>query len=227
MAEAKLPQDASQQVLPSFRAPEAVEFRSVRSPSALETDFPSALLSTIAEHESWRKEVHRPATHTHKWWAQRLGSVFRGILVGAVTESGASAAYAYESQARMHDLIVFDPFAGSGTTLVEAAKLGAVAVGRDINPVASLVQRQALAEWDDAALLAAFKEVESSCRVAIDQLHRSSTGEPVLYYFWVALATCPTCSDEVELFSTYVFAKHAYPKRHPKARATIGGEFEA
>jgi len=178
------------------------------------------MLSVVAEHESWRKEVHRPATHTHKWWAQRLGSVFRGILIGSVTESGTAAADACAAPARLRGLVVFDPFAGSGTTLVEAAKLGAVPVGRDINPVASLVQRQALAEWDEAALRAAFKEVESGCRSTIDQLHQTSSGEPVLYYFWVALANCPVCSDEVELFSTYVFAQHAYPKRHPQARAT-------
>lgn len=220
MTETDLLQESTQQVLPVYSVPKVIDLKSVRSPSALERDFPSASLSTIAEHESWRKEVHRPATHTHKWWAQRLGSVFRGILVGAVTETGAAAAQAYASQVTMHDLVVFDPFAGSGTTLVEAAKLGALAIGRDINPVASLVQRQALAEWDDAALRAAFKEVATKCRTEIDRLHRSTAGESVLYYFWVALANCPRCADEVELFSTYVFAKHAYPKRHPQARAT-------
>ena len=39
--------------------------------------FPVWEVSEIAERESWRKEVNRPIYHIHKWWAQRLGSVFR------------------------------------------------------------------------------------------------------------------------------------------------------
>ena len=50
----------------------------------IESDaFPFEFLSQLAERESWRKEVHRPIYHVHKWWAKRLGSVFRGILLGA------------------------------------------------------------------------------------------------------------------------------------------------
>ena len=51
-------------------------------PKLIETDFPFAHLSLIAERESWRKEVYRPVYYLHKWWARRLGSVFRGILLG-------------------------------------------------------------------------------------------------------------------------------------------------
>ena len=51
----------------------------------IETDaFPFEFLSQLAERESWRKEIHRPIYHVHKWWAKRLGSVFRGILLGAM-----------------------------------------------------------------------------------------------------------------------------------------------
>jgi putative DNA methylase len=191
--------------------------------TALETSFPSALVSVSAEKEAWRKEVHRPATHTHKWWAQRLGSVFRGILAAATTSTHDAAEVAYEQGQDLSDLIVLDPFAGSGTTLVEAAKLGARVVGYDINPVATLVQRQALAQWDSQALEAVFKEVEGRVRAEIDGLHVSRDGEPVLYYFWVSTAPCPRCPDgtaEVELFSRYVFGQHAYPRRYPTARAT-------
>ena len=51
----------------------------------IETDaFPFEFLSQLAERESWRKEIHRPIYHVHKWWAKRLGSVFRGILLGTL-----------------------------------------------------------------------------------------------------------------------------------------------
>lgn len=59
-------------------------------PRAIEDDsFPFEALSDIAEAESWRKEINRPTTHIHKWWAQRLGTVFRALILGAFAPSGA------------------------------------------------------------------------------------------------------------------------------------------
>lgn len=193
---------------------------SVRVPpvSALEDGFPAGELSRIAEHESWRKEVHRPATSTHKWWAKRLGTVFRGILTAAVAENGPAALTAYGSPSRLDGLTVFDPFAGSGTTVVEAAKLGAAVVGWDINPVATLVQRQAVQPWDALKLEHAYRLVEEQSRPEIDRVHQAETGEPVLYYFWVAVAACPACHVDVRLFSSHVFSQHAYPSRIPVAQ---------
>lgn len=193
-------------------------FTRVPPATALECDFPAAVLSRIGEHESWRKEVHRPATSTHKWWAKRLGSVFRGILTAAITEDRAAALAAYGSAARLDGLIVFDPFAGSGTTAVEAAKLGARAVSWDINPVATLVQRQAVQQWDAAELARAYKLVAERSRAEIDRVHRTESGETVLYYFWVAVAACPVCHEDTRLFSSHVFAQNAYPKRVPAAQ---------
>lgn len=187
--------------------------------SALENGFPAAEISRIAENESWRKEVHRPATATHKWWAKRLGSVFRAILTAAVTDSERAALDAYAGAGDLSGLTVLDPFAGSGTTLVEAAKLGARPLAFDINPVATLVQRQAVARWDPAELKRAFFQVEASCREEIDRLHRTESGDTVLYYFWVAVADCPECGEQTRLFSSQVFAQHAYPRRHPAAHA--------
>jgi adenine-specific DNA methylase len=144
--------------------------------------------------------------------------VFRGILTAAVTDSEAAALAAYRSATRLDGLTVFDPFAGSGTTVVEALKLGATVVGWDINPVATLVQRQAVQRWDIFELERAYKLVESRCRAEIDRLHRTEYGETVLYYFWVALARCPACNVQTRLFSTHIFSQNAYPKRVPHAQ---------
>jgi putative DNA methylase len=186
--------------------------------------------SRIAEHESWRKELHRPATYVHKWWARRLGSVFRGLLIASsdgvrrvVSPDHTCLVGGLEggpAVAPLSGMVVFDPFAGSGTTLVEASKLGARVVGRDINPVATLTQRQAFQSWDFPTLAELFQSIEDGCRNDIDRLHVAEDGSPVLQYFWVAIAPCPECQDEVELFSTYLFAKHAYPQRQPLAHAT-------
>ncbi|MGI8983230.1 MAG: DNA methyltransferase [Acidimicrobiales bacterium] len=187
--------------------------------TALETNFPIEAVSLLAEKESWRKEVHRPATHTHKWWAQRLGSVFRSILLGAVSTEAQEVTEALGTASSLDSLVVFDPFAGSGTTLVEAAKLGARVIARDINPVATLVQRQAVANWDWPEVEVLLKQVEHGCRDEIMDLYRSRTGEVALYYFWVASTECPDCNAEVEFFSDHVFARHAYARRHPQAQA--------
>jgi len=171
-------------------------------------------VSRVAEHESWRKELHRPATYVHKWWARRLGSVFRSVLISAASAGGEPSSSALDGA------VVYDPFGGSGTTLVEAVKLGARVVARDINPVATLTQRQALQSWEFDTVERLFAVVEAACRVDIDALYVTAQGEPVLHYFWVAIADCPDCGEPVELFSTYLFAKHAYPSRYPAAQAT-------
>ena len=189
------------------------------NPCALEVDFPATAVSSTATAESWRKEIHRPASHTHKWWAQRLGSVFRSLIIAAYSADAAETVRRINTGVRLDGVRILDPFAGSGTSLVEAQKLGASCTGIDINPVASLVQRQALQPWHYGQLVALFAEVESTCRDEIDSLHVDAFGDPVLYYFWVAQARCPTCHDEVDLFSSYVFAKHAYPGRNPRAHA--------
>ena len=103
----------------------------------IETDtFPFEFLSELAERESWRKEVHRPIYHVHKWWAKRLGSVFRGILLGCVGGESENLRESFYRAHALNDVCVLDPFMGSGTTVGEAHKLGMTALGRDINPVA-------------------------------------------------------------------------------------------
>src|SRR5437899_8028181 len=73
----------------------------------IETDaFPFEFLSQLAERESWRKEVHRPIYHVHKWWAKRLGSVFRGILIGSTLPPGSDLATAFYKPHRFSDVIM-------------------------------------------------------------------------------------------------------------------------
>jgi putative DNA methylase len=186
--------------------------------TALENGFPAAMLSVVATQESWRKEVHRPATSTHKWWAKRLGTVFRGIITAATTPADADAMRSYSTNTNLDGLVILDPFSGSGVTGVEAVKLGARAVCFDINPVATLVQRQAIQHWDDIALQSAYVRVEQACRHEVDRIHRTEDGHTVLYYFWVTTVNCPECGETINLFDSTVFSRNAYPKRVPKAQ---------
>ena len=185
--------------------------------------FPFEALSHVAELESWRKEVNRPLSHIHKWWAQRLGTVFRAIVVATFAPAGSNLLGLFYSRVRIPDATVFDPFMGSGTTVIEALKLGARAVGRDINPVAFFQVRNALAKHDRATVLATFAAIERDVGPKLRRFYQTDLGHgrvaEVLYYFWVKTLPCPSCETPVDLFSSYIFAKNAYPDRVPEAQA--------
>ena len=193
-------------------------------PCALEDDdFSFEAISDIAAVESWRKEINRPVYHIHKWWAHRLGTVFRAIVLGALTPSGTNVLDAFYRNVRLKDRVVFDPFMGSGTTLGEALKLGARAIGRDINPVAYFLVRNALAIHDRTAILKAFEHLQRDVAETLKAHYKTQledgTQADVLYFFWVKQLDCPKCRAPVDLFSSMIFARHAYPGRHPAAQA--------
>ncbi|WP_211454228.1 DNA methyltransferase [Collimonas antrihumi] len=195
--------------------------------TALECDFPLVEISQIAEQESWRKEINRPIYHIHKWWATRLGSVFRGITLGALSQPGTDT---WAQFYKTHDLagkVVLDPFMGSGTTLGEAVKLGAKAIGCDINPVSTFLVRQAFTPASEAQLRAAFERLERDVAPEIRRYYQTrdpQTGEliPVLYYFWVKTVTTSE-GEVIPLLSRYVFSQDAYPKKKPRAQIVCPG----
>lgn len=189
----------------------------------IETDaFPFEFISQLAERESWRKEVHRPIYHIHKWWAKRLGSVFRGILLGCGLKQDQDLATEFYRTHSFSGQTVFDPFMGSGTTVGEAHKLGFTALGQDINPVAFEAVRVAFGPMERASLERAFGELSEGIGARIRSLYRShdSHGRPcdVLYYFWVMQVQCPCpgCRHSVDLFPSWIIARNAYPKRKPE-----------
>ncbi len=179
-------------------------------------------LSGIAERESWRKEIYRPVYHIHKWWANRLGSVFRGILLGCILPEDADLEKAFYEKHNFSGVSVFDPFMGSGTTVGEAHKLGCAALGRDINPVACESVRVALGPLDRRCLQAAFVQLSATAGNRIRELYRSEDENgrscDVLYYFWVKEVPCPYCATSVDLFSSRIIARNAYPDRKPEVQ---------
>ena len=189
----------------------------------IETDaFPFEFLSTIAEQESWRKEIYRPVYHIHKWWAKRLGSIFRGLILGCALNEGDNLCRAFYQKHDFTATTILDPFMGSGTTIGEAHKLGCIALGRDINPVACESVRVALGALDRDLLQRYFAQLSETVGRRIRQLYQAPDEQghlcDVLYYFWVKQVPCLHCSAAVDLFSTRIFARNAYPDRKPVAR---------
>ena len=208
----------------SFPDDVPIEPRALSGGCALEDDaFPFERVSDVAALESWRKEINRPLYHIHKWWAQRLGTIFRAIVLGALTPSGTDIFDAFYRPVRLPGPVVYDPFMGSGTTLGEAAKLGARIIGRDINPVAYFLVRNALSIHDRPNVLREYQSIERDVAAEIRSYYQTRLPDgraaDVLYFFWVKVVSCPGCRHAVELRSSRIFAKHAYPQRHPQARA--------
>lgn len=191
-------------------------------PRAIEDGFPFEVVSKIAEVESWRKELYRPIYHVHKWWAQRLGSVFRAAILAAGSPAGAPIETLFCQRVELPGIVVYDPFMGSGTVVGEAHKLGCAAIGRDINPVAYRSVRVALGPVGRREVEELYAHLEATVGKEIQALYRShdSSGNPcdVLYFFWVKTVPCPACGNRVELFSNYVFARHACARKNPEAR---------
>jgi len=189
----------------------------------IESDaFPFEFLSAVAQRESWRKEIYRPVYHLHKWWAKRLGSVFRGILLGCLLPESADLEEAFYRKHDFRSVTVFDPFMGSGTTIGEAHKLGCTALGQDINPVACESVRVAFGHLDRRLLQSAFDKLASTVGERIRALYRSKDEHgqwcDVLYYFWVKQVLCPECGSDVDLFNHYLIARNAYPERKPEVQ---------
>jgi putative DNA methylase len=189
----------------------------------IESDsFPFEFISELAEMESWRKEVYRPIYHIHKWWAKRLGSVFRGILLGSVLPDSANLPEAFYQEHDFRGMTVFDPFIGSGTTIGEAHKLGFTALGRDINPVACEAVRVSLGPLERNTLMKAFGQLSATVGERIRALYQTADTEgcicDALYFFWVKTLPCPACSANVDLFPSYIFARNACPDRKPEVR---------
>lgn len=194
-----------------------------KSSRLIEADeFPFEFLSLIAERESWRKEVHRPIYHLHKWWAKRLGSIFRGIVLGCTLSEDRDLKDEFYRTHDFSEISVFDPFMGSGTTIGEAHKLGCTAFGRDINPIACESVRIALGLLDINRIQSAFAHLSETVGQRIKKLYQFSdeggNRYDVLYYFWVKQVPCSHCAVKIDLFPSFIFVRNAYPDRRPEVQ---------
>lgn len=151
--------------------------------SALERDFPFQKLNRLAELEAYNKHHYRPTNYQHKWWARRLGSVFRTLSIGALSSPDVTAEETWEKvteSCNFEDAVVFDPFMGGGTTGQEATRLGAKFVGSDLNPVAWFISRMGLSP-QTSMLETYFRQVMNRSRDEIRPYYRTQ---------------CPTCNEE-------------------------------
>lgn len=184
---------------------------SIPAETVLETNPPAVFASGLAIREGNSK---KPIYRIHKWWARRLGSVFRCILLGATTSRQRRHELDEDSFYRKHDfsgLVVLDPFVGGGTTLVEAAKCNASVIGVDIDPVACFVTSKELHAASESTLLADFENVASECEEKLLYWYRSRLPGKIdgkaVYAFWMDSVRCPDCKLVGEAHPHYQLAR--------------------
>lgn len=177
----------------------------------IEKGLPVEKLNPVAIAEGNSK---KPVYQMHKWWARRLGSVFRMLTLATFAqedESEATLWHRFCNGTYLQDKIVLDPFMGGGTTLVEALRIGCKVIGVDINPVAWFITKKEIEPVDLDALDAAFRALERTVGRQIRDYYRTTCPKghdaDVMYYFWVKIAHCAGCGAKVRLFPNYELSR--------------------
>ncbi len=199
----------------------------------IEISFPIDQVNEIAEKEAHAKRYYRPVYTMHKWWARRLGSVFRTMLLYSLADGEMSVRGERQSTFQEENGLpeidwdnpdalweyyledvdfdgktVLDPFMGGGTSIVESLRLGCNAIGSELNPVAWFVVKKEVEPVELDELDAAFEELEASVGEEIQDYYRTECPHcdehaDAMYYFWVKELPCRNCGENVPLFKDY------------------------
>jgi putative DNA methylase len=179
----------------------------------LEAAFPYAAVSSLVAAD---RRVRDSAYQAHSWWARRPSALVRAALVAAALPAASTPAQfraAYASDGPLLDgWTVDDGFTGGGTTLVEAARLGAVARGRDVDPLAVLLASHQLDPAPARQVTDIGRALAEHLRAELGTLWPGCPGDDgvawqPLHYFTVAVVTCPACDTPAPLYRSLVLAR--------------------
>ena len=177
----------------------------------LEEALPYRELSIIAEASRRSKD---PVYSAHRWWARRPPLVMRGLLLAASlpedTDAGTYWSLFESSAPALSGLHVHDPFAGGGSTLVEAARLGASVSGTDVDPLAVELVRHEIESFDEQEFGRAADRLFEFLQQRVGHLFQVLSAEwtPV-HYFYLHEVTCPDCGKCGPLYKDLVIARRS------------------
>lgn len=183
----------------------------------VERDFPIEKISELSQREGNRK---KPIYEMHKWWARRLGSNIKAILIASnlkySSQINTVCKQFYEPKLSI-DAIILDPFMGGGTTLIEASKLGAKTIGVDIDPVAWFVTKKELEYCNPVMIMEEMETIKEDISDDL-QRHYKTIDEygnevNVIYYFWVNVLHCPKCKKNFEAHPHYMLFESKNSKK--------------
>lgn len=182
----------------------------------IETTFDVPFIADLALREKQIQQSYRPVIATHKWFARRPGTLFRGVLLSEFGEGSLRDSF-FRSH-NLKGLTILDPFMGGGTPLIEANRVGCNIIGYDINPMAYWIVRQEISHLDLQTYTKAAAGIRQDLEMKVGNLYKTKClrcGTPnahVKYFIWVKTLNCVTCGQVFDLFPGYVLAEN---RRHP------------
>jgi len=195
------------------------------SDANLFVESPTEFLNLLA-----KKEAHsrKPIYRIHKWWARRLSSVFRMIILSTLDPSSTSETWKkYYSNYDLGEKIVLDPFMGGGTVIVEALKLGCRVIGTDINPLAWFITKKEIENFQQENIVRAYSNLERSVGKFIKSLYTTycpaGHAAEIIHVIWCKTATCSCCGQEINMLPSYIIqkVKNKYVVCCPKCRTLV------
>ncbi len=175
-------------------------------------DIPVVDLAKIGMREG---QSSLPIYRVHRWFARRLGSQFRALLTAAALPATASTDdfwALFEGAPDLSGKTILDPFTGGGTSLVEAARVGADVVGYEIDPIASMITSFELNARNLQPSRHSYEQLVEDLSAFFAPYHTTTVNgaqSSVLYHFWVELFQCAACGVSFDLHPTFQLAKDA------------------
>lgn len=156
----------------------------------------------------------------HKWWARRLGSVFRTILLYSLADDNLekwdgnpdTLWNLYPNDVSFSDKIVLDPMMGGGTTIMEALRLGCRVIGWDLNPVAWFVVKKQVESINTVQLSDILIQLEKDLGTELRKYYSTTCPHcdnkaEAIYYFYYKELYCHNCGEKIALMPDYFLAK--------------------
>lgn len=188
--------------------PQLEEHTTPMGSTLLETAFPFRQLSLIIKAD---RRARDPIYGVHRWWARRPPALLRGMLIASHLRHAAAAEKfwsAFGSEDRpLTGQRVLDPFAGGGSTLVEAARLGAHVVGSDIDPLAVRIIGAELQPPDQQLFRDAGQTLLKWLAEEFSRFYPSASDGAPLHYFYIPIVKCPSCRFRGPLYRNLVLAR--------------------
>ena len=177
----------------------------------LELGLPIRELSLVAQASRRSKD---PVYGSHRWWARRPPLVMRGLLLASALSGSVDHEMFWTAFSADHPTLaglrVHDPFIGGGSTLVEAARLGAEPSGTDIDPLAVELTEHELEIVDARMLREAVNRLTVFLEDKAKPFYDDGKGEwtPV-HYFYLHEVSCPNCSASSPLYKDVILARRS------------------
>ncbi len=156
----------------------------------------------------------------HKWWARRLGSVFRAILLYSLADESLEEWNQdpkelwshYSTDVDFQGKVVLDPMMGGGTTVIEALRLGCNVIAGDINPVAWFVVKKQIESANLQHIEDAMKQLDDELGADLRKYYHTECPHcqneaEAIYYFHYKELDCPGCESKIPLMRDFFLAK--------------------